>query len=149
LGEFNRSNVENPWKYSKNPRMAPFDQKFHVVVNLAVGGTQGYFPDSTSTPNRPWENGRSQGEASLQFWKAKEEWYPTWNNSEYVIDYIRIYASETVDKTAKPSAIQPQPPTSAKSKGKSSGVSTFPTEISALKYFFILSVFNYIYNCKS
>lgn len=35
--------VENPWKGAKP--IAPYDQKFYVVMNVAVGGVSGFFPD--------------------------------------------------------------------------------------------------------
>jgi hypothetical protein len=33
----------NPWGLSPNPN-APFDQSFYLILNVAVGGTSGYFP---------------------------------------------------------------------------------------------------------
>jgi len=35
---------------------APFDQEFYIIMNLAVGGTGGYFPDSgVNKPHpKPW-----------------------------------------------------------------------------------------------
>jgi hypothetical protein len=35
--------VNNPWRGQGNN--APFDQNFYLIFNLAVGGTNGYFPD--------------------------------------------------------------------------------------------------------
>ena len=35
--------VPNPWS-SASPA-APFDQEFYLIINLAVGGTSGWFPD--------------------------------------------------------------------------------------------------------
>jgi hypothetical protein len=35
--------VDNPWR-GQGPN-APFDSEFHFILNLAVGGTNGYFPD--------------------------------------------------------------------------------------------------------
>ena len=35
--------VDNPWR--GQGANAPFDQEFYLVLNLAVGGTNGYFPD--------------------------------------------------------------------------------------------------------
>ncbi|CAG7728756.1 unnamed protein product, partial [Allacma fusca] len=35
----------NPWRYSKNQKIAPFDQKFYLILNLAAGGMNNYFPD--------------------------------------------------------------------------------------------------------
>ena len=56
LGEWHESTMENPWKYALNPKMAPFDQQFFLILNLAVGGTE-YFSDEASNPGgKPWNN---------------------------------------------------------------------------------------------
>lgn len=54
-GDFPKS-VNNPWKYENeaNRKIAPFDQEFFLVLNVAVGGTNGYFPDSECA--KPWSN---------------------------------------------------------------------------------------------
>lgn len=33
--------------------MAPFDQEFYLVINVAVGGINGFFPDMRG---KPWNN---------------------------------------------------------------------------------------------
>lgn len=33
---------------------APFDQKFYLIFNVAVGGTNGYFPDGMG--GKPWND---------------------------------------------------------------------------------------------
>ena len=52
----------------------PFDQSFYLILNVAVGATNGFFPDGVS--NKPW------GDASLtapkQFYDARGLWEPTW-----------------------------------------------------------------------
>jgi hypothetical protein len=90
LGGF-PNNVENPWVYGDNQRMAPFDQPFYLIINLAVGGTNGFFPDDV-TPAKPWRN--AEGNAFGDFWNARGQWYPTWNgeDSNLQIDYVRITA---------------------------------------------------------
>lgn len=35
--------MQNPW--SGADPAAPYDQKFYVVMNVAVGGVSGFFPD--------------------------------------------------------------------------------------------------------
>jgi beta-glucanase (GH16 family) len=52
-GNFGNSGEQNPWAGNK---MAPFDKEFFVIMNLAVGGTTGYFPDNCiNRPNpKPW-----------------------------------------------------------------------------------------------
>jgi len=116
IGKFPEG-IDNPWKYAENPKMAPFDQKFYFVLNLAVGGTNSYFPDSAKGPyTKPWKNSSpnvsihdcnhkhnfirelifhiSHLQAMLDFWKGKKDWYSTWKgeDSALVVDYIRVYA---------------------------------------------------------
>jgi len=35
--------MANPWENENNA--APFNQEFYLILNVAVGGTNGYFPD--------------------------------------------------------------------------------------------------------
>jgi hypothetical protein len=90
LGEF-PNNVENPWVGADNPRMAPFDQEFYLLINLACGGTNGFFPDE-GTPAKPWRN--DGGNAFGDFWGARNAWYSTWNGEDAAlqIDYVRVTA---------------------------------------------------------
>ena len=39
-GGYAGKNYDNPW--AAGGRNAPFDQEFYFVINLAVGGTNGY-----------------------------------------------------------------------------------------------------------
>lgn len=55
-GGFESSGLPNPWADASI--MAPFDQEFFVIMNLAVGGTGGYFSDSSvNDPGfpKPWK----------------------------------------------------------------------------------------------
>jgi len=90
LGGF-PANVENPWIGADNKLMAPFDQPFYIMINLATGGTNGYFPDDV-TPAKPWRN--DAGNAFGDFWAARNAWYPTWNgeDSAMQVDYVRVTA---------------------------------------------------------
>ncbi|EAT38986.1 AAEL009178-PA [Aedes aegypti] len=88
----------NPW--ISGGKMAPFDEEFHVIMNLAVGGTNGYFPDPPATNKdnpKPWTNGSPTARGG--FWSAKEDWLPTWkleeNDSKEAslqVDYVRVWA---------------------------------------------------------
>ena len=51
IGKFDPS-LDNPWKNQVNA--APFNQKFHLILNVAVGGTNSYFPDGLG--GKPWKN---------------------------------------------------------------------------------------------
>ncbi|OJA16599.1 hypothetical protein AZE42_12376 [Rhizopogon vesiculosus] len=39
--------LQNPWVNGTNA--TPFDQEFYLIINLAVGGTNGWFPDNAAT----------------------------------------------------------------------------------------------------
>jgi len=92
LGNF-PSTCANPWN-ATNPsttpnNMAPFDQEFFIKFNVAVGGTNTYFPDGVG--NKPWSN--NSPSAALDFWNARASWFPTWEgeNAALQIDWIRVY----------------------------------------------------------
>jgi beta-glucanase (GH16 family) len=46
--------LQNPWVNGSSA--APFDQKFYLIMNVAVGGTNGWFPDGDE---KPWIDGSS------------------------------------------------------------------------------------------
>ena len=87
-GHFNPG-TKNPWPES-NPA-APFDQEFYLILNIAVGGTNGYFPDNV--PNKPWNN--SSPTAALDFWNNKDStWGPTWPDDlsrGMAVDYVKMW----------------------------------------------------------
>ncbi|XP_071954283.1 beta-1,3-glucan-binding protein-like [Antedon mediterranea] len=99
FGEFAKQapNIANPWANSDN-KMAPFDQEFYIVMNVAVGGTN-YFSDSFTNGDypKPWNN--NSPTAPKDFWNAKDSWYKTWhpteNNGEGAamqIDYVKVWS---------------------------------------------------------
>ncbi|XP_050071967.1 beta-1,3-glucan-binding protein-like [Anopheles maculipalpis] len=105
-GFWNRGNfgniapgTENPWIHGT--RMAPFDQEFFIIMNLAVGGTNGYFPDVPPATNanrgKPWSN--TSPTAARDFWNGRNSWLPTWRmtdnrgkDSSLQVDYVRVWA---------------------------------------------------------
>jgi beta-glucanase (GH16 family) len=84
---------QNPWVDGTN--MAPFDQAFHFLINVAVGGTGGYIPDNVinwgGVYEKPWENGG--GNAFGRFWDARDDWYWSWRGEDAAmqVDYVRVY----------------------------------------------------------
>jgi hypothetical protein len=70
---FTGNDYKNPWV--NGTPAAPFDQDFFLQMNLAVGGTGGYFPDPFCQ-NKPWWNGAANPQAD--FLAAFENWWPTW-----------------------------------------------------------------------
>ena len=77
-------------------KMAPFDQEFHITIGIGVGGVR-IFPDGTISAgtSKPWRN--LGAKAMLQFWRAKNQWLPSWKRQNgrkaaFEIDYIRVWS---------------------------------------------------------
>jgi len=69
LGEWHETDMESPWTGGRNPLMAPFDEQFFLVMNVAVGGV-GYFPDdAVYGGGKPWSNDSPTGPSD--FYSAK------------------------------------------------------------------------------
>lgn len=81
-------NVTGASQWLKGTAMAPFDDMFFVALGLNVGGVHEF----TDEPNKPWVNKATK--AMLNFWNAKQSWFPTWydDSSSLQIDYVRVYA---------------------------------------------------------
>ncbi|TEB25062.1 concanavalin A-like lectin/glucanase [Coprinellus micaceus] len=47
--------VHNIWQEKGGAPNAPFDQPFYLIINLAAGGTSGWFPDGKG--GKPWYDG--------------------------------------------------------------------------------------------
>ncbi|XP_068618344.1 beta-1,3-glucan-binding protein-like [Battus philenor] len=82
----NQHGLQNAWHWIQGTVMAPLDQMFYVSLGLRVGGIN----DFEDGENKPWKNGGRK--AMLDFWRARDNWFPTWNDAELKIDYVRIYA---------------------------------------------------------
>lgn len=84
-----RAGLSNPWR--GQPNSAPFDQKFYLIFNLAVGGVAGYFPDGMG--GKPWSDKSSN--AARDFNNAKDAWVKTWDltglESALQIKSVRVW----------------------------------------------------------
>ncbi|KAL6244585.1 hypothetical protein RBB50_008827 [Rhinocladiella similis] len=71
----NGTAIVDPWSQTSN-KATPFDEDFYLILNVAVGGTNGWFKNGVA--GKPWvdESPLAMGE----FWSAKDSWYPTWQN---------------------------------------------------------------------
>ncbi|KAI9256012.1 concanavalin A-like lectin/glucanase domain-containing protein [Sporodiniella umbellata] len=90
-GEFDEKTTMNPWK--EGDISAPFDQEFYLILNLAVGGVNGFWPDHDS---KPWQNKHPL--APNQFYEAKDQWLSTWgegNERALAIDWVKVWSTET------------------------------------------------------
>jgi len=85
FGQLGDSN-SNIWKSGN--KMAPFDQEFYMILNVAVGGTSGFFPDNVA--NKPWND--KVAPADINFWNNRNSWLPSWNgdNTALKIDYVEF-----------------------------------------------------------
>lgn len=90
--------VSGPFQngYTGSPNiMAPFDKQFYFIINLAVGTTNGYFPDGVTYPNgKPWMNSDGRRVGQTKFWKSGAwKWYETHpEESSLQVDYIKVWA---------------------------------------------------------
>ena len=85
-GGWNGSSLANPWA-GEAPN-APFNQRFYLIINVAVGGTNGYFPDNVG--GKPWSDTSSS--AANEFWSAVDEWMPTWSaGSPLMVDSVKVW----------------------------------------------------------
>jgi len=92
------STYNNPWKNAENTN-APFDQEFYLILNLAAGGTNGYFPEGYG---KPWSN--SDPNAINSFWNSRGTWYPTWVGEEAAlrIDSIKVWQFDGTEQSESP-----------------------------------------------
>jgi len=93
-GEFgtnmNQSALNDPWSYTGRPN-TPFDQEFYLILNVAVGGTNGFFYDSLG--NKPWVNNNEA--APRAFWDAVDTWLPTWGEGDsrgMTVQSVKMYS---------------------------------------------------------
>lgn len=77
---------DNPWVGRGND--APFDQEFYLIINLACGGTTGYWPEGNG---KPWSN--TDPHAVNQFYDAKAQWYSTWKgeDSALQVESVKVW----------------------------------------------------------
>lgn len=70
--------------------------QFYLLVNVAVGGTNGYMPDGVQNEGyeKPWKN--NEGGSFEKFWSAKDKWYHTWKGDDAAlqVDSIKMWQLE-------------------------------------------------------
>ena len=74
-----------------------YSLQYYIIMNVAVGGTGGYFSDGlTNKPYpKPWSD--QSATAPRDFWLAKDSWYETWHGEDAAlqVDYIKVWADGT------------------------------------------------------
>lgn len=87
LSDSNGTRLVDPWS-QKGELSAPFDEEFYLILNVAVGGTNGWFEDGKS--GKPWVD--LSPTAKLDFWNARAQWQPTWeNNGQMIVSSVKMW----------------------------------------------------------
>ncbi|KAI0771445.1 concanavalin A-like lectin/glucanase [Irpex lacteus] len=83
----------NPWVEAggNGKNAAPFNKPFYLIMNVAVGGTNGWFPDGIG--GKPWLDGSHV--AMSTFARAQNQWYKTWpqnpKDRALVVDSVKMW----------------------------------------------------------
>ncbi|ESO99025.1 hypothetical protein LOTGIDRAFT_238954 [Lottia gigantea] len=71
---------------------APFDGKFDLILNVAVGGTGGFFPDgwNNGADGKPWKDSTST--VMKDFWNSRSKWQQTWHGDDVAmkVKYVKM-----------------------------------------------------------
>ncbi|KAI9730140.1 MAG: hypothetical protein M1818_008234 [Claussenomyces sp. TS43310] len=89
LSDANGTRIVDVWSQTGRDQ-TPFDQEFYLILNVGVGGTNGWFQDGAS--GKPWVDASET--AKLDFWNARDDWYPTWQKAgagEMVISKVQMW----------------------------------------------------------
>jgi len=93
------SNRDNPWVHESDIN-APFNQEFYLILNVAAGGTNGYFPDGVC--GKTWSD--QDPHAVNAFYYSRDSWYKTWdypatNQAAMKIDSIQVWELDDTSLT--------------------------------------------------
>ena len=86
LANGNGTAFVDPWSQTGNPS-TPFDQDFYLIMNVAVGGTNGWFQDGVH--GKPWVDGSPT--AKKDFWNARQKWLPTWTDPAMQVKSVKMW----------------------------------------------------------
>lgn len=82
----------NPWEGRAD--VAPFDQEYYLIMNVAVGGTNGYFPDGVGA--KPWSD--TDPHSVNAFYNARGAWEATWDRENHSnamkVDYVKVWETD-------------------------------------------------------
>ncbi|CAJ2504577.1 Uu.00g119710.m01.CDS01 [Anthostomella pinea] len=82
----NGTRLEDVWSQTGRDS-TPFDQPFYLILNVAVGGTNGWFEDSKS--GKPWLD--TSPSAKKDFWNAQDQWLPTWTQPAMEVSKVMMW----------------------------------------------------------
>lgn len=87
LTDSNGSSLISPWEQS-GVLSSPFDEDFYLILDVAVGGTNGWFEDGKS--DKPWAD--TSKTARKDFWNSQSQWYPTWkDNGQMIVRSVKMW----------------------------------------------------------
>jgi len=88
---------DNPWENGSD--LAPFDQEFYIIINLAVGGD--YFPDgcwNSGGIQKPWNFGQDGNSMRRSYWWGGKDYrnedhesLASWGDSRFVVKEIKVF----------------------------------------------------------
>ena len=82
----NGTTITDPWV--AGGFNAPFDQEFYLILNVAVGGTNGWWQDGVA--GKPWVDNSLTAEKD--FWDARDQWLPTWGDgAQMVVSKVQMW----------------------------------------------------------
>jgi beta-glucanase (GH16 family) len=80
----------DPWSQTGRDS-TPFDEPFYLILNVAVGGTNGWFEDGVN--GKPWVD--ASPTAKKEFWDARAQWQPTWEkNGQMTVKSVKIWQQQ-------------------------------------------------------
>ena len=82
------SSMANPW--INEPNSAPFNREFHLIMNVAIGGTNAYFPDGVG--GKPWSD--TDPHSVNAFWNNRGQWQQTWvgEGPALKVDSVKVWS---------------------------------------------------------
>ncbi len=87
LSDGNGTRLIDPWSQTGRAS-TPFDHDFYLILNVAVGATNGWFKNGQS--GKPWVD--ESPTARRDFWGARDDWYPTWgNNGQMIVKSVKMW----------------------------------------------------------
>ncbi|KAH6629991.1 glycoside hydrolase family 16 protein [Chaetomium sp. MPI-SDFR-AT-0129] len=78
--------INDIWSHTGRAQ-TPFDQPFFLILNVGVGGTNGWFEDNVN--GKPWLD--SSPNARKDFWQAKDRWFPTWTQPQMEVSKVMMW----------------------------------------------------------
>ena len=86
----NDSALFDPWSQTGRAN-TPFDEKFYMILNVAVGSTNGFFKDGVG--GKPWID--KSDTAPKEFWDSRSMWKDTWGEGDtrgMTVKYVRMWS---------------------------------------------------------